>query len=160
MAEQSASLCEEAVLMLGDPAGFSNVNTSPFFPPTENALSESQMVLSCATPRCTLPGLKPSSWTSARCLYSKRPLLMGSVHSSESTGWTKPVAQIEQSQQCSWQSSVQELSLAVERGGNHSIQQQLMSTNEDAQNRTFRSSCSVFFKAYLIYTQHSMCLLL
>lgn len=119
----------------------------------------------CATPRCTGLPWSQTLITSARSLYSKTPLLMGSVHSSESTVWTKPLAQNEQSQQRSWQSSAQELSLAVERGGNHFFQQQLMWTSEDA-NKITRSEAAApcFFnlsrEASVIYTQHSTCLLL
>lgn len=90
---------------------------------------------------------------------------MGSVHNSESTVWTQPLAQIEQSQQRSWQSSAQELSLAAERGGNHFFQQQLMWTSEDANKITRSEAAALCFfnlsrEASVIYTQHSTCLLL
>lgn len=72
------------------------------------------LLICCAMTRSTFPGLKTSSWTLSSSVYSKRLLLMGSVHSSASLGRTKPLAQIEVSERWSQRSSRRWLSLAAD----------------------------------------------
>lgn len=65
-------------------------------------------------PNPTSPGLETSLWTRASSVYYKALLLMGLVHSSESPGWAKPLAQIEVSEQWRRRSSRRWISLAAE----------------------------------------------
>lgn len=114
------------------------------------------MVLSCATPRCTLPGLKPSSWTSAHSLYSKTPLdglsaqqWIDWLDKATGTNWTKPG--IELAKQCAGMKPGC-------RARSKSFHSATADVNErrSEQKHMFRSSCSPSFyrsrEAYVIYT--------